>query len=166
MALKDPIKRKEYTRLYMKGYVRRSPRSPCTIEGCANPHLAKGVCHNHYEQLRRTRRRDISARSARFCRSKAPEYAREKVRAQRAKKRKAIEAINRRCPSVCECCGGVATGKRNIHGIAQLHLDHDHETGDFRGWLCTKCNTGIGLLGDSVKGLERAVNYLVKAALL
>lgn len=42
----------------------------------------------------------------------------------------------------------------------KLHFDHDHDTGKFRGWLCIKCNTSIGHLGDSVAGLQRAITYL------
>jgi hypothetical protein len=43
-----------------------------------------------------------------------------------------------------------------------LHLDHDHETGEFRGWLCWHCNTGIGKLGDTPDGLRNALDYLLK----
>lgn len=60
-------------------------------------------------------------------------------------------------PSVCECCGNVcASGKR-------LSLDHDHVTNVFRGWLCMKCNTSIGKLGDSIAGVLKAVAYLQRA---
>lgn len=31
-----------------------------------------------------------------------------------------------------------------------LHLDHDHETGRFRGWLCPGCNLAAGSLKDDV----------------
>lgn len=41
-----------------------------------------------------------------------------------------------------------------------LCVDHDHDTGVIRGLLCQKCNSGIGLLGDNLEGLEKAVNYL------
>jgi len=40
------------------------------------------------------------------------------------------------------------------------NLDHDHETGMFRGWLCSRCNSGLGWLGDSVSNLKRGVKYL------
>ena len=43
---------------------------------------------------------------------------------------------------------------------SSLAVDHCHETGKIRGLLCFKCNTGIGALGDSVEGLERALAYL------
>ena len=42
----------------------------------------------------------------------------------------------------------------------KLVFDHDHDTNAFRGWLCTPCNTAIGILGDDIKGLKRALRYL------
>lgn len=42
----------------------------------------------------------------------------------------------------------------------KLYLDHCHETNRVRGLLCGPCNTAIGLLGDNVEGLMRAVRYL------
>lgn len=44
-----------------------------------------------------------------------------------------------------------------------LHLDHDHATGKFRGWLCLQCNMGIGQLGDTIDSLKRALAYLKRA---
>jgi hypothetical protein len=58
-------------------------------------------------------------------------------------------------PRNCECCG--ASPKAEHHG---LHLDHDHQTGAFRGWLCGRCNSAIGLLGDTIEGVDRAIVYL------
>ena len=51
----------------------------------------------------------------------------------------------------CECCGKTNT---------RLFIDHNHTTGIFRGWLCHKCNSGIGLLGDQLEGVEKAIKYL------
>ena len=62
-------------------------------------------------------------------------------------------------PDVCECCGKPANGKARTN---KLCLDHDHNTWEFRGWLCHDCNRGIGLLGDNLEGVLNAVNYLKK----
>jgi hypothetical protein len=41
-----------------------------------------------------------------------------------------------------------------------MHLDHDHTTGAFRGWLCNRCNLGLGHLGDTIASVEKALDYL------
>lgn len=45
----------------------------------------------------------------------------------------------------------------------RLSVDHSHITGNVRGLLCVKCNSALGLLGDSVIRLEKAVEYLNKS---
>lgn len=55
----------------------------------------------------------------------------------------------------CECCGKPV--------YRNWQLDHDHETGEFRGWLCKQCNTGLGNLGDTLQSLTLAVEYLNRA---
>jgi len=45
----------------------------------------------------------------------------------------------------------------------RLVFDHCHETLLPRGWLCDMCNRSIGMLGDNIEGLERALSYLKKA---
>lgn len=44
--------------------------------------------------------------------------------------------------------------------IKSLHIDHCHKTGTFRGLLCTRCNTGLGLFKDNISIIEEAINYL------
>jgi hypothetical protein len=78
----------------------------------------------------------------------------EKKRANSRKWRRLPEAT-RPAPMLCEVCGGPPKGHNSV-----LSLDHDHATGAFRGWLCNKCNVGIGALGDTLAGALRAVEYL------
>lgn len=41
-----------------------------------------------------------------------------------------------------------------------VDVDHCHTTGKIRGLLCRGCNVGLGLFGDSVDGLTKAIAYL------
>lgn len=41
-----------------------------------------------------------------------------------------------------------------------LVIDHNHDTGKTRGCLCSKCNTGMGLLNDSIETLQKTIKYL------
>jgi hypothetical protein len=54
-------------------------------------------------------------------------------------------------PTNCQCCDKKSD---------ELVYDHDHKTEMFRGWICQSCNQGLGLLGDDIQSLRRALNYL------
>lgn len=56
--------------------------------------------------------------------------------------------------------GGACAICRAKSADRKLCVDHDHETGEVRGLLCGTCNRAIGLLGDNLDGLMRAVSYL------
>ena len=46
------------------------------------------------------------------------------------------------------------------------HIDHNHDTGEIRGILCNGCNNILGNAKDSVKILEKAIEYLNKDSYL
>jgi hypothetical protein len=50
-------------------------------------------------------------------------------------------------PDSCECCG---------NSNVKLDLDHCHETGMFRGFICRSCNKTIALNGDTYESLVDA----------
>lgn len=105
--------------------------------------------------------------AAKRSRQKNPEKSRDANRkwnaANREKRRNAsrrfygLPVPTRPEPEMCECCG-------RKPGARGMHLDHDHRTGEFRGWLCHHCNVGIGNLGDSMAGLQMAMKYLRRAS--
>ena len=50
--------------------------------------------------------------------------------------------------------------KTSDPGATNWHADHCHYTGQQRGILCKKCNTGIGMLNDDIELVESALIYL------
>lgn len=94
----------------------------------------------------RAKQRELRRRQ----RAADPERFRSQIWRQRG-----LPQPTRPMPTACECCDRPAR---------PLCLDHDHETGAFRGWLCAYCNRGIGQLGDTVDGVQKAADYLRRSA--
>lgn len=60
---------------------------------------------------------------------------------------------------VCAICKGTDFGK---HG--RMFVDHNHETGEIRGLLCNRCNSGLGLFKDNTASLLNAIQYLQRSS--
>jgi Recombination endonuclease VII len=101
---------------------------------------------NKMEAARRARK----AKTINAAKRKA--YAANPAKYLAANRRRRYKFTIPPAPRRCECCGGRTRRK--------LHVDHCHQSNRFRGWLCSKCNTGIGLLGDNLRGVMRAIKYL------
>ena len=83
-----------------------------------------------------------------------------------SKRRKELREIHGNPPSDYKCpicertaieCSGEGSNKASAFVI-----DHCHITDVFRGWLCHKCNRGLGAFNDSVEQLNKAINDLLK----
>jgi hypothetical protein len=59
----------------------------------------------------------------------------------------------------CAICG-ISEIEHRVRFGKNLSVDHDHDTGLIRDLLCSKHNTGLGLLDDSIETLSRAIQYL------
>jgi hypothetical protein len=62
--------------------------------------------------------------------------------------------------NLCAICG--KSEKEVSNRNKNLSVDHCHKTHKVRGLLCTNCNRAIGLLGDDIGILQKAINYLTK----
>ena len=104
---------------------------------CGSLRLASGRCRRCYNDQRRDRyAADPIVRASRLASVRIGQ----------------VLTATRPEPDTCEICG-------RFNSTA-MHLDHDHATGKFRGWLCNGCNLGLGQFSDDPARLRAAADYL------
>jgi hypothetical protein len=92
-------------------------------------------------------RRADPAENAKIKRSKATS---QKKHWKKAKARLLARLAGMPKPDACQICG---SEKR-------ICFDHCHASGEFRGWICTKCNTILGWAKDDPALLRKLAGYL------
>lgn len=109
---------------------------------------ARYLAHLEKHRVRAQRHRDkMKSLDPGWCYRTRRTY---KLKSQYGLTRTEYEALLDAHGRACAICGGKD----------RLHVDHSHEDGHVRGILCGRCNPAIGLLGDNIAGLERALRYL------
>lgn len=73
-----------------------------------------------------------------------------------------VEQAGRPRTDNCEICGQSETA-RHRGKLMRLFYDHDHKTGEFRGWLCVRCNHVLGRVNDDTELLDKMIVYLVRS---
>lgn len=66
------------------------------------------------------------------------------------------EKLHRAQSGRCAICNEMDRGQR----LYRLVVDHDHDSGQVRGLLCSTCNSALGLLKDNPAVIRRAADYL------
>ncbi len=78
-------------------------------------------------------------------------------------KRRAENFRIRKEAKLCELAG---SPRANICEICDKKektvFDHCHKNGNFRGWICDRCNKMLGLVKDSTDLLNKMIHYLEK----
>jgi len=121
------------------------------------PNKVCNVCH----RLLPTERFDINqhGKNNRVVRRPSCIYCREVIDGVRLlnSEKKRLNAIKpHMTPFVCPICK-----KRTIPGLtSKVVIDHNHDTGYGRDWICDSCNTGLGRFKDNVELLESAIRFL------
>lgn len=67
------------------------------------------------------------------------------------------ELFNKYLEQNCKCA--ICSTSVDIEDTA---IDHNHETGEFRGLLCKICNRGLGMFKDSPSIIMSAYEYLIQ----
>jgi transcription elongation factor Elf1 len=80
---------------------------------------------------------------------------------KRAPKTKQAKQMEKQKPKKGELFTCPICRKRSIVGVtAKIVADHDHHTGNIRGFICDSCNTGLGRFKNGENYLMNAVNYI------
>ena len=66
-----------------------------------------------------------------------------------------VKQASRPKPDKCEVCGALGSDFKK-----GLCFDHDHSTGLFRGWLCTRCNVALGMVKENIELLQALIDYI------
>ena len=90
---------------------------------------------------------------------------RETNRANKLKKEYAI--VKPGLDDECPICNRTEREIKNSGRFSQTitpktvwTLDHDHETGNFRGWICNYCNMMLSRADDNPEVLRKGADYL------
>jgi len=151
----------------------------CAVDGCDAKHFSRSLCKRHDTWIRNAGTvsyRVVVPTIGGVPLTKMPPLIvntspDEKWRAAK------ITANNRRfrlrnkynltpdqADALLESQGGACAICKEDDPTGGWVVDHDHESGEVRGILCRKCNSGIGLLKDNADVLRAAMNYLERHA--
>ena len=139
---------------------------PCSVEGCTRPYITKKMCHAHYEQARRGSK--VSPKIREWG-----GYSRGEIKCAKPTCKR-VAATRNLCglhyqmtmkykltpEEFLEVWKTPVCSNRGCGETKRLHMDHDHDSGKFRGLLCGACNTGLGFYKDDFKRLDGIIEYL------
>ncbi len=123
---------------------------PCK-HGHISARYAEGGCVECQRQYQKDYLLIPEKREARRESDRRQARSEKRKRKRRERRNKARElAVGRSKPLHCEVCGEQR----------EIHFDHCHDSGLFRGWVCERCNNVLGLVKDNPVLLENLARYL------
>lgn len=134
---------------------------PCTV--CGNPTRSKyGICQKTNACCNALEKTKYAVDPVTRARYQATYY--EKHKDEKRKSRQAREVSVIAQPSdVCAICAKPESAVNPSNGKpTRLSRDHNHETGQWRDFLCRSCNALVGMCKEDVNILASAIRYLEK----
>jgi hypothetical protein len=131
---------KEITEFAKQKKTKDGIRPEC--KDCTKIKSKKYYYNNQTKVLARAREYNKTEYRKNYCRK----YANERLKKLRE------QTATRPRPEKCECCM-----EKSPRGVV---WDHDHKSGEFRGWLCNRCNRVLGMCKDNINIFKNLINYL------
>ncbi len=134
-----------------------------TLQSQKNPsgtHKICSTCHRYLPMERyQTNQRNKGTR--RICRPECRD-CRKKTDGKRISRKDRLIWEKEKPPegefAKCPICG-----REYLVGVTGFFvLDHNHETGEVRGYICNNCNSGMGKLQDNPSLLQMAADWIKK----
>lgn len=147
----------------------------CSLEGCRGKHYGRGLCQKHYDQWRVGKldytppakvQREWSAETQNN-RKLYSKYYYQSAKGRGVLRKAYLKRAYNITPEYYNQMSVEQEGRCAICGKYQsefkesLSVDHEHNSGQIRGLLCPKCNTGLGQFQDSIDRLVCAILYLM-----
>ncbi len=118
----------------------------------------KNAWQREYRERNREKAKAYSAARYQANKEIYRQAARDKQIVRDEKREEIFESLaGRPRASACEICKEHGSGASKKFKTV---FDHDHATGQFRGWLCNKCNWILGLVSDDPSKLDALAEYL------
>lgn len=161
---------KHYTRLRRYNSIKLPSKKirKCKIKKCNNKHLAKGYCQRHYMKFRtinsidsiklfkKENCKNIDCDKKHYSKGYCKSHYQKTLRLKEYKlTSEQYELLRKNQGYKCLICG-ITEEELN----KELVVDHSHQNGEFRGFLCSNCNAGIGFFEDNADIIKKAIIYL------
>jgi hypothetical protein len=130
--------------------------APCSVEGCGREALRIGMCQNHYSAKARGGLLGVDRRITHILASTRASAKKRGYAAVTTPRAEIVTFAERWIEQGRQCC----LCRKAIPEGEEV-LDHDHQTGRFRGFLHRLCNMVVGVadaVGDSL--VEALADYL------
>lgn len=150
------------------------PRGQCSADGCTEPkYLRNGWCRAHVNAraLARKQRPAVKRAICQTCfehfeypwqeNGRMRRYCSTRCRSRHLSlTRMGVDPLEVALARIeqGERCAICRADQAEVY--KGLHVDHCHRTGAFRGLLCSRCNTGLGMFQDDADRLLAAAAYI------